>query len=102
MPLRHDISQYYALKVAIEALLGKQAWRDLKECTHLPTWRKYTVTLIDAIRISIHESVQIRDDAWLAEVDENLARGKRSVKSSKTIEDLLSGFTATLLRQVFL
>lgn len=102
MPLRHDISQNYALKAAVEELLGNQAWLDLKETTSVATWRRYIVKLIDAIEVSIRESVEVRDQAWTNEVNENLARGRKSAKSAKSIEDLLSGFLATLLRQVFL
>ena len=102
MSLRHDISQYYTLKSAIEQLLGHQAWLDLKECTSFTTWRTYILKLIEAIRVSIHESVEIKDEAWMIEVNKNLDHGKKMAKSSKNIEELLSAFTATLLRQVFL
>ncbi len=102
MSLRHDISQYYTLKVAIEQLLGHQAWLDLKECTSFTTWRTYILRLIEAIRVSIHESVEIKDEAWMIEVNKNLNHGKKMAKSSKGIEELISAFTATLLRQVFL
>lgn len=102
MTLRHDISQYYELKAAIEQLFGNQAWLDLKETTSLVTWRRYALKLIKSIRVSIEESVEICDSAWLESVHENLNRGSESAKSSKNIEELLSGFSATLLRQVFL
>lgn len=102
MNLRHDISQNYELKAAIQALFGNQTWLDLKETTSLATWRRYVMKLLDAIELSIDCSVEIRDDAWAAEVAGNLARGRKSAKSSKSIEALLSGFNATLLGQVFL
>jgi hypothetical protein len=102
MPLRHDISQNHALKAAVEQLFGNQAWLDLKETTSLLTWRRYVTKIIDAIEISIRESIEIRDDAWAVEVDENLARGRQSAKAAENIEDLLSILSATLLRQVFL
>lgn len=102
MTLRHDISQFYELKAAVEQLLGNQAWLDLKVCTSLATWRDYVLKLIKAIRVSIEESVEVRDQAWVDSIHENLNRGIASAKSSKNIEELLSGFSATLLRQVFL
>lgn len=102
MPLRADISQYCALKFAIKQLLGNQAWLDLKECTSLSTWRAYVLKLIKAVRVSIEESVEVRDQMWMDAVIDNLKRGTESVKSSKDIDSLLSGFSATLLRQVFL
>ncbi len=102
MTLQADISQYYALKTAIEQLLGNQAWLDLKECTSVPTWRGYVLKLFTAVRISIEQSIEIRDEAWVAEVHENLDRGAMAAKSAKDIGDLLSALSATLLRQVFL
>lgn len=102
MPLRHDISQNYALKAAIEELLGNQAWLDLKETTSVATWRRYIIKLIDAIEISINESIEIRDESWEIMVKENLSIGRQSAKTAKNIEDLLSVFSATMLRQVFL
>ena len=102
MTLRHDISQYHALKTAIEQLLGNQAWLDLKECTSVPTWRRYVLRLFAVLRISIDQSIEIRDEGWLAEVHENLDRGALAAKSATEIDELLSALSATLLRQVFL
>ena len=102
MTLRADISQYQALKAAIEQLLGTQAWLDLKECTSVPMWSEYVLKLFAAVRISIEASIEIRDEAWVAEVQENLDRGAMAAKSAKDFDDLLSALTATLLRQVFL
>lgn len=100
--MRADISHLYSLKTAIEQLLGKKAWLDLKEATSLTKWRAYVLKLIEAIRVSIKESVQIADQAWRESVNENLDHGIASAKAAKTIDELLSGFTAVLLRQVFL
>ncbi|AQV02586.1 hypothetical protein [Desulfococcus multivorans] len=100
--MRADISHFYSLKTVIEQLLGKEAWLDLKEATSLTKWRVYVLKLIAVIRVSIKESVQIVDQAWLDAVRDNLDDGKASAKAAKTIDELLSGFAATLLRQVFL
>jgi hypothetical protein len=102
MTLRHDISQFHALKTAAEQLLGRQAWLDLKECTSLATWRAYVMKLLRAVRVSMEESIEICDSEWIEAVRENLNRGMDSTRSSKDIEELLSGFSATLIRQVFL
>jgi hypothetical protein len=102
MTLRHDEAQYFALKTAIEGILGHEAWLDLKECTEVAKWRRYFLKLIEAIRVSLEASVEICDQGWRDEVRENLNRGKNKVKASKSIEDLLSSLTATLLRQTFL
>jgi hypothetical protein len=102
MTLQADTSHYYVLKAAIEQLLGNQAWLELKECTSVPTWRRYVLTLFAAVRISIEQSIEIRDEAWVAEVHENLDRGAMAAKSAKDIDGLLSALSATLLRQVFL
>ncbi|MEO8385534.1 MAG: hypothetical protein ABI583_09850 [Betaproteobacteria bacterium] len=51
------------------------------------------------MRISIDQSIEIRDEGWLAVVHDNLVRGALTAKSATEIDELLS---ATLLRQVFL
>ncbi len=102
MPLKSDISHKIMLKSAIEQLLGSDVWYELKETTSFIPWRKNVLKLLKAIRISIEESVVIRDQGWFEAVMENIARGEEGVKTSKDIDDLLSCFTATLLRQVFL
>ncbi|MBX3628140.1 MAG: hypothetical protein KF892_24230 [Rhizobacter sp.] len=102
MPLEHNLEHRYALKTALEQLLGRTAWYELKETTSLVSWRKHTLKAIKAIRIGVQENVKIRDEAWACEVETNLARGESAISESKDIDDLLASFTATLLRQVFL
>jgi hypothetical protein len=102
MPLEHELSHRIAIKSAIEQLLGRQAWYELKETTSLVPWRKNVLKLLKAIRISIDVSIEIKDQLWTEAVNENLTRGENDVRSSKDIDELLSSFEATLLRQVFL
>jgi hypothetical protein len=102
MPMKHDLSHMYALKSAIEDLLGEAAWRDLKECTSLATWRRYVLKLIDAIDLSIKTNIQICDDDWMSQVSDNLAHGKELARIAKDTDDLIAALTATLLKQVFL
>jgi hypothetical protein len=102
MPLFHDTSPCYELKAIIEDLLGSQAWLELKECTSLPIWRKYVLRIIKVIDLSIDASITIKDEAWIAAVEDNLDRGSRGAQSAATFEELLCSLNATLLRQVFL
>ena len=102
MPLQHDLSHRIAIKSAIEQLLGSEAWYELKETTSLAPWRRNVLKLLKAIRVSIDASVEIKDQLWTDAVNENLTRGEKGVRSSKDIDELLSSFEATLLRQVFL
>lgn len=102
MPLEHNLSHRYVLKSAIEQLLGKDAWHQLKETTSLTPWRQQILKLLKAIRISVHESVQVHDKAWILAIEENLTDGEGAARQSKDIDELLSCFAATLLRQVFL
>ena len=78
MPLEHSIEHRYALKTALEQLLGRQAWYDLKKTTSLTSWRKYVLKSIKAIRIATIESVQVRDRAWTVAIEDNLNRGEQA------------------------
>lgn len=102
MPMKYDLSHMYALKSAIEDLLGKAAWRDLKECTSLTTWRCYVLKVIDAIELSVKTNIQICDEDWMSQVSSNLEHGRSLVRAAKDTDDLVAALTATLLEQVFL
>jgi hypothetical protein len=102
MPLKYDISHRTAIKSALEEILGQDAWYELKESTSIAPWRKNVLKALQAIRLSISASISIRDEDWARQVEENLSRGEAGVKSSADIDELLSSFEATLLRQVFL
>lgn len=102
MSLKHDLSHRIAIKSAIEQVLGRDSWYELKETTSLTPWRKNILKVLKAIRISIDTSIEIKDQAWTEAVNENLTGGAQKVRSSKDIDELLSSFEATLLRQVFL
>ncbi len=102
MPLQCDTSHRIAIKVALEEILGREAWYELKESTSLIPWRQNVLKAFKAIRISIAATISIRDEDWAKEIEENLDRGEEGVRCSKDIDELLSHFEATLLRQVFL
>jgi hypothetical protein len=95
-------NQNIVLKKTIEEIFGCRAWMELKETSSITTWRSYAIRLIDAIEISIEESIEIKDDAWLSQIKVNLENGREYVKTAKTIDEVISNLSATLLRQVFL
>ena len=98
---RHDISQHYALKTAMEEFFGKDAWSHLKECTSLSKWKNHLSKLLTAIGISIHETVQVADSDWFEEVDALLERGTSAIKLSKSVDELFSNLSGCLVRLVF-
>jgi hypothetical protein len=100
--IRADISQHCAIKMAFEQIFGNKAWLDLKECTSIATWRKYTIKLLCATRLAIEETTQVRDDDWFTEICEHIQYGLQIARSAKFIEELISGLSATLIRVVFL
>lgn len=102
MPLQYDTTHRIAIKSALEELLGREAWYELKESTSLTPWRRNVLKAIQAIRLSITATISIRDEEWAIEIEKNLARGEDGVRASKDIDELLAHFEATLLRQVFL
>jgi hypothetical protein len=100
--IRPDISQHCAIKMAFEQIFGNKAWLDLKECTSIATWKKYTTKLLRAIRLAVEETIQVRDDAWFKEICEHIEHGLQVTTNAKSIDELLSGLSATLIRVVFL
>jgi len=102
MTLRADESQYLTLKIVSEQLLGRKAWYDLKECTSLVVWKKYVTKLLRAMELAVQETVQVRDDLWFEEFSDYVQRGLELARKSKSIDELFSGLSATLLRISFL
>ena len=98
----HDMSHMYALKSAVEDLLGNQAWLDLKETTSTATWRRYVLKLLDAIELSIETTVLVKDENWMQEVRSNLNHGRELARIAQSPEDAIAALSGTLLRQVFL
>jgi hypothetical protein len=102
MILRADISQYYAIKAAFEQIFGNEAWLDLKECTAIATWKKYATRLLRAMKLAVEETIHVRDEAWFGEICECIGHGLRITEDVKSVDELLSGLSATLVRLVFL
>lgn len=102
MTIRADSSQYYAVKAVFEEVFGNEAWLDLKECTSLAIWKRYTSKLFRAIQLSIEETIEVRDDAWSREICEHISHGQQIAKTAISIDELLSCLSATLIRLVFL
>ena len=98
----NEYSKYLSLKSSIENLLGTEAWYALKESESVSTWRKYLGKVLKALRVSIHETVQICDDDWLSEVDALVEQGLGSLKRQRSIDELISCMAATLLNVSFL
>ncbi len=102
MNVPHKSSDMYLLKSTIEKLFGEQAWYDLKETSSLSCWRKYLIKTLDAIWVSINETIVIRDADWIEDISENIELGKSYIKRSKTFDDAISSFTSTLIKQSFI
>jgi len=98
----NEYSKYLSLKSSIENLLGRDAWYALKESESISTWKKYLGKALKALRVSIHETVQICDDDWRSEVDCQIDEGLEDLSQSKSIDELISCLAATLLNVSFL
>lgn len=98
----NEYSKYLILKSSIEDLFGTEAWYALKESNHLPTWRKYAERTLKAIELSIKDTVEIYDNAWLREVEENIQRGVDGIKSQKSIDEIIAALAGSLINISFL
>jgi hypothetical protein len=100
--LRYDMSQFYPLKAALEALLGHSVYLRLKETAPLRIWKDDIQKLLRAIKIAIRSTVETADDDWFADIESILKLGHKQVAASKTITELFAHLSATLTRLVFL
>lgn len=100
--LRYDMAQYYSMKVMFEHVFGNRSYRRLKETATFQDWKKETVKLLQAIRLSIISTVEVADDDFFGQVDIEIEHGKKLISSTEQIDDLFAVLSATLTRIVFL
>ena len=100
--IRHDMRQFYPLKAVFEQILGKRAYRKLKETAGLADWKVETRKLLKAIELSIAETVKVADTELYKEANQILELGRIHIKGVKDISELFASLSATLTRIVFL
>lgn len=100
--IRYDMAQFYAMKAVLEQVLGRTAYRRLKETGSLADWKKETKRLLRGIRVAVKTTVAVADDTWFDDVYGELERGETLVAGSYTITALFSALASTLTRVVFL
>jgi hypothetical protein len=62
--IRADLSQYYAMRVLFERILGRASFRRVKDHAPLPVWKAESRKLIMALSVSIASTVEVADDEW--------------------------------------
>jgi hypothetical protein len=100
--IRADMSQYYPMKAVLEQVLGRAAYRKLKETGTLKDWKEESTRLLQAIELSIKVTVQVADSVWRKDIQNAIAHGKALLASSKSIDEMFSSLSATLIRVIFL
>lgn len=100
--MTNNYTRYIHIKHAIEAVFGGGAWYELKETTNPKVWRKWAAKLLNAYTVVQTASITIVDDDWVREFDDNIQQGLASIKSAKTIDEVVDALSATLVRQSFL
>jgi len=98
----NEYAKYMILKSAIEDIFGSEAWYSLKESNHIPTWRKYAEKTLKAIEFSIKDTIEIYDDEWVHEIEENIQRGVKSLKGQDSIDEIIATLAGTLINVSFL
>jgi len=98
----NEYSKYMILKLAIENLFGSEAWYALKESNYLPTWRKYAEKTLKSIEVSIKDTVEIYDEEWISEIEENIQRGIEAIKLQKSIDEIIAVLAGILINISFL
>ena len=100
--VRFDLAQYYSMKAVIEQVLGRNAFRKLKDAGSLKDWIEECSRLLKALSISISASVLVADKEWREEIERILVDGIRSVEESPSVDELFARMSATLVRSSFL
>ncbi len=97
----NEYSKYLTLKNSVEDIFGSDAWYALKESNHIPTWKRYSINILKALRQSILDTVEIYDDDWLKELHEYIDYGISNIKHQKEIDEVIAVLTGTLISLSF-
>lgn len=95
------IERYYSLKATLERVWGKGTYSDLKHCSDVRIWKRYLQRTLEAIELSISETVQIADPAWFEEVAAILEMGAERLHDTGDFDELFQAFAATLIELSF-
>lgn len=99
---RHDLSQFYPMKAALEDLFGRECFAKLKESATLAEWKAECRRLLKALEVAVRVNVPIADAEWHDEIRSVLRLGRSHVASAKTVGELFCAVGATLTRVAFL
>jgi hypothetical protein len=105
MPRHSETTSYndaLVLKAALERILGTEEWYRLKDNRALSTWKKSLDRALKMSNAAIKGTVEIADSQWFSEVEQHIEKGRANVKSSKTILDAISAFSACYMLLSFL
>ena len=94
--------KYLVLKNAIENLFGSEAWYALKESNYVPTWRKYAEKTLKAVELAIKDTVEIYDDVWMTQVEEQISNGLELLKLNKEIDEIVGTLAGVMINVSFL
>ncbi len=95
-------SKYLLLKHTIEDIFGVEAWYELKESGHLPTWKLYATRILKALKLSITDSVEIYDQQWMLDVTNCISTGEKNIKTEDSVDNVIASLSATLINLSFL
>lgn len=95
------IERYYALKATLERVWGKGTYADLKHCSDLKVWKKYLQRTLEAIGLSVSETVEIADQSWREEIASILEMGGNRLRAASDFDELFQAFAATLIELSF-
>ncbi len=98
----NEYSKYMPFKSAVEDLFGSDAWYALKESNHIPTWRKYAKRTLQAVLLSIEDTVEIFDEEWLGEIRSNIERGNEQIDKCAAIDEIVAALAGSLINVSFL
>lgn len=100
--IQFDLAQYYPMKATFERILGGDSYRKLKDYATIKDWKVETKKLLQSIQLSIDATIEIADDEWRQEINEEIEYGVKLVNRCKTIDELFSSLSAVLIKIVFL
>lgn len=95
------IEKYYSLKAVFERVWGKGTYLELKHCSSLSVWKKYSERTLLASKQSIEETVLICDDDWKNDAYDIIEFGISRIQKAENFDDLFCILSSSYIELSF-
>ena len=93
---------FSCLKETLENLWGRQAYKRLKNCSDIKTWKQYATRTLQATKKSIQLSIEVKDDNWQNNINQTIDDRLQYINESNSFDELFSNIASIYIELSFM